>query len=172
MFSSNSCYNIIITIFTVFLISLKKIKKNQEKDPMELVQFMNGKGNFEDSMFMLLLCMFCTKRETFINLRNDLWLFTVPKKAVGTLSCYNNTEKIDPRYRTEIMLQDAGAITIKQGCRLVTKEQKCANTFNHNQQKHHEPKNNKLSRNKLVFLNPEYKQQRSKKIHMAKDREK
>jgi len=122
MFSSNSCYNIIITIFTVFLISLKKIKKNQEKDPMELVQFMNGKGNFEDSMFMFLLCMFCTKRETFINLRNDLWLFTVPKKAVGTLSCYNNTEKIDPRYRTEIMLQDGGAITIKQGCRLVTKE--------------------------------------------------
>ena len=63
-----------------------------------------------------------TKRETFINLRNDLWLFTVPKKTVGTLSCYNNTEKIDPSYRTEILLQDVGTITIKQGCRLVTKE--------------------------------------------------
>ena len=63
-----------------------------------------------------------TKRETFINLRNDLWLFTVPKKTVGTLSCYNNTEKIDPSYRTEILLQDVGTITIKQGCRLVNKE--------------------------------------------------
>ena len=42
------------------------------------------------------------KREPFINLRNDLWFFTVPKKTVGTLSCYNNTEKIDPSYRTEI----------------------------------------------------------------------
>ena len=63
-----------------------------------------------------------TKRETFINLRNDLWLFTVPKKTVGTLSCYNNTEKIDPSYRTEILLQDVGTITIKQGCRLVTKK--------------------------------------------------
>ena len=63
-----------------------------------------------------------TKREIFINLRNDLWLFTVPKKTVGTLSCYNNTEKIDPSYQTEILLQDVGTITIKQGCRLVTKE--------------------------------------------------
>ena len=42
-----------------------------------------------------------TKRETFINLRNDLWLFTVPKKTVGTLSCYKNTEKIDPSYWTQ-----------------------------------------------------------------------
>ena len=63
-----------------------------------------------------------TQRETFINLRNDLWLFIVPKKTVGTLSCYNNTEKIDPSYRTEILFQDVGTITIKQGCRLVTKE--------------------------------------------------
>jgi len=62
-----------------------------------------------------------TKRETFINLWNDLWLFTVPKKTVGTMSCYNNTEKIDPSYRTKILLQDVGTITIKQGCRLVTK---------------------------------------------------
>ena len=62
-----------------------------------------------------------TKRETFINLRNTLWLFTVPKK-VGTLSCYNNTEKIHPSYRTELLLQDVGTIPIKQGCRLVAKE--------------------------------------------------
>ena len=62
------------------------------------------------------------KREIFINLRNDLWLFTVPKTTVGTISCYNNTEKIDPSYRTELLLQDVGTITIKQGCRLVTKE--------------------------------------------------
>ena len=53
-----------------------------------------------------------TKRETFINLRNDLWLFTVPKKTVGTLSCCNNTEKklipvIEPKYcyRTLELLQ-------------------------------------------------------------------
>jgi hypothetical protein len=38
------------------------------------------------------------------------------------LSCYNNTERIDPSYRTELLLQDVGTITIKQGCRLVTKE--------------------------------------------------
>ena len=63
-----------------------------------------------------------TKREIFINLRDDLWFFTVPRNTVGTLSCYNNTEKIDPSYRTEILLQDVGTITIKQGCRLVTKE--------------------------------------------------
>jgi len=44
-----------------------------------------------------------TKREIFINLRNDLWLFTVPRKTVGTLSYYNNTEKTDPSYRTEIL---------------------------------------------------------------------
>ena len=63
-----------------------------------------------------------TKRDIFINLRNDLWLYAVPKKTVGTLSCHNNTEKIDPSYRTEILLQDVGTITIKQCCRLVTKE--------------------------------------------------
>ena len=63
-----------------------------------------------------------TKRDIFINLRNDLWLYTVCKKTVGTLSCHNNTEKIDPSYRTEILLQEVGTITIKQGCRLVTKE--------------------------------------------------
>jgi hypothetical protein len=65
-----------------------------------------------------------TKREIFIHLRNDLWLFSVPKETVGTISCYNNTERerIDPSYRTELLLQDVGTITIKQGCRLVTKE--------------------------------------------------
>jgi hypothetical protein len=63
-----------------------------------------------------------TKREIFINLRNDLWLFTVPKMTVGTISCYYNTEKIDPSYQTELLLQDVGTITIKQGCRQVTKE--------------------------------------------------
>jgi len=39
-----------------------------------------------------------TKRETFIDLQNDLWLFTVPKKTVETLSCCNNILKIDPNY--------------------------------------------------------------------------
>ena len=63
-----------------------------------------------------------TKREIFIHLRNDLWLFSVPRETVGTLSCYNNTERIDPSYKTELLLQDVGTITIKQGCRLVTKE--------------------------------------------------
>jgi hypothetical protein len=63
-----------------------------------------------------------TKREIFINLRNDLWLFTVPKMTVVTISCYNNTEKIDPSYRTELLLQDVGTITIKQRYCLVTKE--------------------------------------------------
>ena len=63
-----------------------------------------------------------TKRETFTNLRNNLWLLTVPRKAVGTLSWLKNTEKIDPSYRAEILLKDFGIITIKQGCRLVTKK--------------------------------------------------
>jgi hypothetical protein len=57
-----------------------------------------------------------TKREIFIHLRNDLWLFSVPKKTVGTLSCYNNTERIDPSYTIKLLLRDVGTITIKQGC--------------------------------------------------------
>ena len=44
------------------------------------------------------------------------------QKTVETLSCYNNQEKNDPSYRTEILLQDVGTITNKQSCRLVTKE--------------------------------------------------
>ena len=55
-----------------------------------------------------------TKRETFINLRNDQWFFTVPKKIEGTLSLYNNTEKIDPSYRTELLLNDFGTITLNE----------------------------------------------------------
>ena len=39
-----------------------------------------------------------TKRETFIDLRNDLWLFNVPKKTIRNLSCYNNILKIVPSY--------------------------------------------------------------------------
>ena len=31
-------------------------------------------------------------------------------------------KRLNPSYRTEILLQDVGTITIKQGCRLVTKE--------------------------------------------------
>jgi hypothetical protein len=38
------------------------------------------------------------------------------------MSCYNNTERINPSYKTELLLQDVGTITIKQGCRLVTRE--------------------------------------------------
>jgi hypothetical protein len=63
-----------------------------------------------------------TKREIFIQLRNDLWLFSVPNDTVRILSCCNNTERIDPSYRTELLLQDVGTQTIKKGCRLVTKE--------------------------------------------------
>ena len=83
------------------------------------------------------------KRETFINLRNDLWLFTVPKKTVGTLSCYNNTEKIDPSYRSKLLLQTVG---------------KKHHTFNHSEQEYHEPESTKPSRNKSAIHNPKYKQ--------------
>ncbi|XP_065584744.1 uncharacterized protein LOC136043751 [Artemia franciscana] len=112
-----------------------------------------------------------TKREIFINLRNDLWLFTVPKKTVRTLSCYNNTEKIDPSYRTEILLQDVGTITIKQGCRLVTKEKTVQTTLITTSTNDMSPKIINFQGINISFTIPKINNDESKNINRAQDRE-
>ena len=104
------------------------------------------------------------KSETFINLRNDQWFFTVPKKIEGTLSLYNNTEKIDPSYRTELLLYDFGTITLNEVARQVTKETTVQHTFNQNKNKNHKPKSNKLLRNKPVIHNPKYSEESKSSI--------
>ena len=97
-----------------------------------------------------------TKREIFINLRNDLWLFTVPKMTVGTISCYNNTVKIDPSYRTQLLLQDVGTITIKQRYCLVTKETTVQTPLIKTSTNIISPKIVNFKGNKSVIHNPKY----------------
>ena len=111
-----------------------------------------------------------TKREIFINLRNDLWLFTVPRKTVGTLSCYNKKEKIDPSYRTEILLQDVGTITIKQGCRLVTKETTVQTPFITTSTNVVSPKIINFQGINLSFCDTKHEQRRIKNINLAQNR--